>query len=1164
MRSGSIARGIRKTLVSLLVLSLATGINPGSLNLYPWGAGPYPPDRGSLHSGSSLLSWKPRSALAAPPSSPSARFPDLERHWVRAYAEVLAGRGVFREIGPGQPFRPGEPVTRAEFVAWLVRTLLPHLPAGENPTGARPAAEPPSREGAALSRSREGPTLSQEREGPTLPLALEREGPTLSQEQGEFPLFRDQITFTPFRDIPPAHPFYEELSRARELGLVRGGVEGLFRPASPLTRQEAAALLVRAYDQVRSILASRSASPPVASRSTSPSEVTATSSSSPDSALSSFSDAPALAPWAREEVARAASLGLIQGEEKVEARRGGLARLKLLSPTKTLSRAEAATLVFRLENKIAMEKSTLLRSLPQIQTRTLVAMREVRSASPPPGAGGGKAAAGNPAPGAGNPGIGSGKSAAEALLPGSGKPAAGSGEGAADNSEPAAGNGGTGAGTNNSTGDGETSIGRNPPPGNGNPGTGDGKPAVDNGKSAPGSPGSGNTDSDNDPPAGSQHSADNRTSASDAAPPPAPPGNPEAGGVRWVEFLPPWDDAEPTATDMSFLLDPPAGKHGRVVVCGEHLCFEDGTRARFWGVNLTHDDCCPPKEQAAQIAAYLAKLGFNAVRLPHMSSDPYLGQLIDPSLPGHQKALEFLDRFDYFIAQLKARGIYVHLSTNHRPSFSRLPWIPDSLLLLEGDNKGWHSTRIATAIEELLQDAHKKFIQILLTHRNPYTGFTYAEEPAVAFLEIANENGLVDRWNPRTIENPIDQLPPYYQQKLDELWKLWSNNTQTQRPRGGDNISVEEKAQYFRFLADLDKQYYKNIITFIKNKIGFRGVIIGTQGFSWLEQWVQYQVADVLDSHAYWDSPQFTGKPKRENEWTTHGQSAIDNLEHSALAWLSFRRVAGKPFIVTEYNHSYPNPYGIEGIPLLAAIAARQDWDGAFVFHLSVSSQSANRNIFPFYDLTQHGGKLATLPLAAALSFGGEGEEINHSPPLLINPEYLPHLLASIPSTVRDTTQAVKQIGGKPSEFLSQWVGIAFEPRDITKSAPSFRKSPVIILEHGFLRISGKLVSLIVGNIGNQSLGENYFQISVIRDGVFGVVGVVTMLGINPHTEKHYLIVTAGGEPSSGPEAACLRERDIRVPCVPPRPLPLEINLLSGNRWVAPASSSPWLNLVYP
>ena len=38
--------------------------------------------------------------------------------------------------------------------------------------------------------------------------------------------------------------------------------------------------------------------------------------------------------------------------------------------------------------------------------------------------------------------------------------------------------------------------------------------------------------------------------------------------------------------DVRFLLDAPAGKHGFIGVSGGHLATPDGTRIRFWGVNL--------------------------------------------------------------------------------------------------------------------------------------------------------------------------------------------------------------------------------------------------------------------------------------------------------------------------------------------------------------------------------------------------------------------------------------------------------------------------------------------------------------------------------------------------------------------------------------------------
>ena len=74
--------------------------------------------------------------------------------------------------------------------------------------------------------------------------------------------------------------------------------------------------------------------------------------------------------------------------------------------------------------------------------------------------------------------------------------------------------------------------------------------------------------------------------------------------------------------DYSYLLDAPAGKHGFVTTRNGHFYFEDGVRAKF--------------------------LGFN-VALDYEKGN------------GREFHPEGLDRFDYFVAKLKERGIYLHI-----------------------------------------------------------------------------------------------------------------------------------------------------------------------------------------------------------------------------------------------------------------------------------------------------------------------------------------------------------------------------------------------------------------------------------------------------------------------------------------------------------------------
>lgn len=54
---------------------------------------------------------------------------------------------------------------------------------------------------------------------------------------------------------------------------------------------------------------------------------------------------------------------------------------------------------------------------------------------------------------------------------------------------------------------------------------------------------------------------------------------------KYVPFPLYYDDMP---IDISFVFESerPAGKHGFIKTAGDHFEFEDGTKARFWGVNF--------------------------------------------------------------------------------------------------------------------------------------------------------------------------------------------------------------------------------------------------------------------------------------------------------------------------------------------------------------------------------------------------------------------------------------------------------------------------------------------------------------------------------------------------------------------------------------------------
>ena len=93
----------------------------------------------------------------------------------------------------------------------------------------------------------------------------------------------------------------------------------------------------------------------------------------------------------------------------------------------------------------------------------------------------------------------------------------------------------------------------------------------------------------------------------------------------------------------------------------------------------------------------------------------------------------------------------------------------------------------------------------LLTHVNPYTGHPYTHEPAIAFIEINNENALHSTWG----WGQIDTLPQPYAGTFQALWNAWLKKKYGTTERLGKAWNAEavpigrELFQNGHFQADL-------------------------------------------------------------------------------------------------------------------------------------------------------------------------------------------------------------------------------------------------------------------------------------------------------------------------------------------------------------------------
>lgn len=132
----------------------------------------------------------------------------------------------------------------------------------------------------------------------------------------------------------------------------------------------------------------------------------------------------------------------------------------------------------------------------------------------------------------------------------------------------------------------------------------------------------------------------------------------------WPAFVVDWTDGERCAADVSFLLHAPAGEKGPVRIVDGRLVEPDGRRLRIWGVNATAAATTPSKTAAPVLARRLAQYGINCVRFHFLDRRAPDG-LIAAGRPD-TRALDpdQLDRFDFFVAELKKRGIYTNINLN--------------------------------------------------------------------------------------------------------------------------------------------------------------------------------------------------------------------------------------------------------------------------------------------------------------------------------------------------------------------------------------------------------------------------------------------------------------------------------------------------------------------
>jgi hypothetical protein len=445
-----------------------------------------------------------------------------------------------------------------------------------------------------------------------------------------------------------------------------------------------------------------------------------------------------------------------------------------------------------------------------------------------------------------------------------------------------------------------------------------------------------------------------------------------------------WRDQPPSPADVSFLLEAPAGKSGFVRAAGGRLTTGDGKRFRIWGVNFTAAATVPPKEDAPAVAAYLARYGLNCVRF-HFLDRPAPSGLIDAKRDD-TRAFDpaYLDRFDFFVAELKKRGIYTNINLNVGRTYKPGDGVRDHELL------GF--AKALTYFDPRLLELQREYARGLLTHFNPYTKSEYRHEPAVAIVELVNENSIVESWfsdrllGKNTTRNPgtWTDIPASYEAALTGLYHSWL------RSKGLPPVARLRRAEFEKadrdrfhreaeFYMEIERKYFQEMGAYLKNTLGVKSLIAGTSdhnhGNSGYPLLASASLLDIVDGHVYWQHPRYLTDPKtgKRTGFEIGNTPMVNDPLNSTVVQLSRSAMAGKPYTVSEVNHPFPAEYACEGIPILAAYASLHDWDGVFWYTFEHSPPSAWKPAQPgHFDIRPDPVKMAELAAGALVFLRGD------------------------------------------------------------------------------------------------------------------------------------------------------------------------------------------------
>ena len=417
--------------------------------------------------------------------------------------------------------------------------------------------------------------------------------------------------------------------------------------------------------------------------------------------------------------------------------------------------------------------------------------------------------------------------------------------------------------------------------------------------------------------------------------------------------------AADSVIDMTNLTEAPAGKYGPIIAKGSELVLTNKPNQpiKLWGLNSSVETSKNhTHEYQIQRIRYLRKFGINYLREHTVFDNVSTNGKIDPKK---------LDAYDWWFAELKRAGIYSNWSLFYHFPLSAAEGY-DAALFAELPEAGEKGSGLRDAYgficfsEDLWRIRNKVMVE-LLNHKNPYTGMKYADDPALAVVEMQNEDSVFFH-NPLSALAGANTKTPLHAKLLRQKWAAWvkakyATDEGVKKAWGkldGESLANGELAlmapwelgmagpegkfggqlkragDYIEFLHALTRGLYMDCEKVIRST-GYKSLTITT---NWLAGNASSDFANIeadtvgsiIDRHNY-----------AGGGVGGHGigEGAIYADSHLGkpgqyLFSIGMKQVGNKPFSMTEWTMCPPNQWKLECAPLFAFYGmGLQGWDAS-------------------------------------------------------------------------------------------------------------------------------------------------------------------------------------------------------------------------------------------